>query len=112
MITHFQTAKKSIFTSVITITEVLPKPVSVNHEELVEKFMNFLMREENINLLEISPDIAEKAGRLRGKYKSLKTMDAIQIATAITTGIDAFVTNDIKLKQINEIKIIVLNDYL
>jgi predicted nucleic acid-binding protein len=63
-------------------------------------------------LLDISTDIAESAGRLRGRYTSLKAMDAIQIAVSINVGADAFITNDVRLKQITELKTIVLNDYL
>ncbi len=108
---HLQSSGQIIYTSTITITEVLPRPVSLNNNTLVEKFLEFFNRGKNINLLEISSPIAEQAGRLRGKYKSLKTMDAIQIAAALHSGSDAFLTNDIKLKQVKEIKIIVLNDY-
>lgn len=56
--------------------------------------------------------IAERAGRLRGRYKDIKTIDAIQIASAIEVGADAFLTNDKKLKKVEEIKVVVLKDYL
>ncbi|MCP5103545.1 MAG: type II toxin-antitoxin system VapC family toxin [bacterium] len=85
VIARFHAGRRIIFTSVITITEVLPKPVSLDNEELVKRFMEFLSKGRNIDLLEISPNIAEQAGRLRGKYKSLRTMDAIQLAAAIDT---------------------------
>jgi predicted nucleic acid-binding protein len=39
-------------------------------------------------------------------------MDAIQLSAAINAGADAFITNDIKLKQVKELKVIVLEDYL
>lgn len=112
VLAYFQSGKHPVFTSVITITEVLPKPVSSGHKELVNKFMNFFSDGENVILLEISSKIAEKAGQLRGKYNSLKTMDAIQIAAALNTGADAFITNDVKLKQVKDVKVIVLNDFL
>lgn len=100
------------YTSVITITEVLPKPVSQDKVQLVETFMHFLKDEEYLNLMSISPEIAEAAGGLRAKYSSLKTMDALQIAAAIDAGVDIFVTNDIKLKQVSEIRVVVLQDYV
>lgn len=110
-IAYFQSREGIVFTSVVTVTEVLPKPVSLNNEELVKKFMEFLSKGENINLLEISSTIAEQAGRFRGQYSSLKTMDAIQIAAAVNIGADAFLTNDVKLKQVKEIKVLVLKNY-
>lgn len=111
VINYLKAGDLTAFTSVITITEVLPKPVSKNQTQLIEKFLKFLKKGKNVNLLEISPDIAESAGRLRGKYDSLKTMDAIQISAAISVGADAFITNDVKLKQISEVKAIILKDY-
>lgn len=112
VLAFFQSRKHPVFTSVITITEVLPMPVSLGHKELVNKFINFFSDRENILLLEISSNIAEKAGYLRGRYSSLKTMDAIQMAAALNSGADAFLTNDIKLKQVKDIKVIVLKDFL
>jgi len=56
--------------------------------------------------------MAESAGKLSGKYPFLRTMDALQIAIAINVKADAFVTNDIRLKKVNELKVIVLKDYL
>jgi len=56
--------------------------------------------------------MAELAGKLRGRYTSLRALDAIQIAVSINIKADAFITNDVKLKQIEESKVIVLKDYL
>ncbi|NIM15605.1 MAG: VapC toxin family PIN domain ribonuclease, partial [Candidatus Aminicenantes bacterium] len=68
LVVSFQSGELIAFTSVITITEVLPKPVSQNQKQLIDKFIKFLKKGENLNLLEISSDIAESAGYLRGKY--------------------------------------------
>ncbi len=53
-----------------------------------------------------------QSGKLRGKYLALKALDAIQISTAIDIDADVFLTNDHKLKQIKEIKVLILKDYL
>ena len=100
------------FTSVITIAEVLPKPVELGKKKLTRMFMDFLKHGKNMNLLDISADIAEKAGIIRGHYTNIKTMDAIQISSALSIEADLFLTNDIKLKQVKEIKILVLKDFL
>jgi len=49
---------------------------------------------------------------LRGQYPGIRTIDAIQISVAIDVGADVFLTNDKKLKQIKELKVLVLKDYL
>ncbi len=111
-VTSFQFGNLNAFSSVITLTEVLPKPVESGDEKLVRKFADFLKHGKNLTMIEISERIAESAGKLRGRYSFLKTIDAIQIAAAIDVGADAFLTNDAKLKQIKEIKIFVLKDFL
>ena len=79
---------------------------------MARKFAEFLRKGRNLNLIEISADIAEKAGRLRGEYPVLRALDAIQLSTALEMEVDAFVTNDNKLKRMKEVKVLVLKDYL
>jgi len=99
-------------TSVLTLTELLPKPVSIGNNELAGIFSEYLRRGNNLELIAISADIAEEAGILRGKHQFLRTIDALQIAAAIHAKADIFLTNDKGLKKINEIDIIILSDYL
>jgi predicted nucleic acid-binding protein len=100
------------FTSVITLAEVLPKPIESGNEEMARKFEEFIRYGKNFDLIEISADIAKAAGKLRGKYSFLRALDAIQIAAALETESGAFVTNDLALKRVREIKTIVLKEYL
>ncbi len=100
------------FTSVLTLSEVLPKPVETGNDELAEKFKAYLKSGANLTLLPITETIGETAGVLRGKYPHLKTVDAVQIAAALDAEADAFLTNDRKLSGIKEIKILVLSEYL
>jgi predicted nucleic acid-binding protein len=100
------------FTSVLTLSEVLPKPVETGNDELAEKFKTYIKNGPNLTLLPIGETIGETAGVLRGKYPYLKTVDAVQIAAALDAEADAFLTNDKKLSGIKEIKVIILSDYL
>jgi predicted nucleic acid-binding protein len=100
------------FTSVLTLSEVLSKPVELANDELAEKFKIYLKNGNNLVLLPITETIGEAAGVLRGKHPHLKTVDAVQLAAAIDIGADVFLTNDKKLSGITEIKVIVLSDYL
>jgi len=79
---------------------------------LARKFVYFLVYGKGIDLIEISIDMAKLAGKLKGQNQFLRTLDAIQLAAAIDVGVDAFLTNDKKLKKIKDIKIIYLKDYL
>jgi len=77
---------------------------------MVKNFLNFLKNPDNIIIFPISDIIAENTGYLRGKYPSLKTLDAIQISSAIEARTDIFLTNDFRLKQVKEIEIVTLKD--
>lgn len=111
VINLFRSGRLIAFSSVITLTEVLPKPVEAGNEVLVKKFLEFFKHGKNLNLLEINTRMAEKAGKLRGKYPGLKTIDAIQLSGAIEIGAHVFLTNDKKLGQVKEIKVFVLKDF-
>ena len=108
----FQSGDLNAYSSVITLAEVLPKPVERGDEKLARKFAEFLKHGRNLTMIEISERTAETAGRLRGRYSFLKTVDAIQLAAALEVGAGAFLTNDVKLKQFNQLKVIILKDYL
>ncbi len=99
----------SFITSSITLLEVLVKPLKEGKPKLVSQYKKILLGASGIHIAEISNDIAEGAARLRAKY-SLKTPDAIQIATALENQVDYFFTNDHRLAVVNEIRIITLLD--
>ncbi|MBS4028936.1 MAG: PIN domain-containing protein [Ignavibacteriales bacterium] len=108
----FQSDKLQAFSSVVTLTEVLAKPYQVGNETLAKKFSEFLIYGKHLSLLEISTSIAERAARLRGQYFWLRTVDALQISASLYVNANVFITNDKPLKQVKEINVIVLEDYL
>jgi len=112
IVESFQLGKTKAFTSVLTLTEVMTKPIEKGNDKLAVKFVDFLQYGKNLTLLEINQTIAIKTAKLRGKYSYLKTIDALQIAAAEDVGADAFLTNDKKLKNIQDIKVLLLMDYL
>ena len=56
----------------------------------------------------INENIAIIAGELRGKYPSIKSIDALQLGTALFLEAKIFVTNDFQLEQVKEIEVVVL----
>jgi predicted nucleic acid-binding protein len=95
--------------SAITLTEVLVLPFQTGNTTYVNEYRDMLLNSENISTIPVSVPIAEKAATLRATYR-LRTPDAFHIATAIMAGCDAFLTNDLGLKRVTEIKIIVLDE--
>jgi predicted nucleic acid-binding protein len=98
-------------TSVITLLEVLVLPLSKNEIQLAEQYQNILCNSPSIEIFDLNIEIAKKAAGFRAKY-GLKTPDSIQIATAIFAYSDYFFTNDIRLKAVKEIEILVLDELI
>ena len=57
----------------------------------------------------ITSEIARCAADFRAKY-NLKLPDALQIATAIVSNCEAFLTNDTKLKRVTELQVLVIEE--
>ncbi|MDR3181234.1 MAG: PIN domain-containing protein [Prevotellaceae bacterium] len=95
--------------SVITLIEVLVLPLRYKKNELAQRYETILTNSKAIKLIAIDDEIAKIAARLRAEY-SLKTPDAIQLATAIAYSADTFLTNDKRLKTIKEINVITLDE--
>ncbi len=96
-----------VVTSVITLTEVLVKPLRDGDTRLAEQYRDILLNIDGLTTVEVSAAVAEKAARLRSQY-SLRTPDAIQIATALHTGASALLTNDIRWPALPDLHILTL----
>jgi len=102
----------SACTSVITLAEVLVAPYAANDAVLIEKFSAFLIHGRSMSLLEVSARMAQESSRLRSRYQFLKAFDALQLATAAVSGVQYFLTNDKKLRQVDELEIVILDDHV
>ena len=101
------------FLSAISITEFLTKPLTDGNLTDVERFKWFLSS-LSIQVLTVTFEIAERAGKLRSQYPSVRTPDALIAATALENGCDVFVTNDKDLKKLEAcgLTVIVLEDFV
>ena len=93
--------------SVITLSEILASSykkepeMSIKAKALVERFVGC------DNIISVTGDIAELAGKLKSKYsKDFSLADAIILATAFFADCDAIATFDSEFKKVEEIKII------
>ncbi len=101
-----------VATSVITLSEVLVTPIRRNDEYTVQRFRRALLEEDSLTTKLVSVEIAELAAELRARHR-LRTPDAIQVATTITEGVSAFVTNDARLANRGiDLRMIVLEELL
>ena len=98
-----------MITSVITYMEFCVMPERTKKSKLINSFKEVLLKLA-IPFIEVDLTIAELASKLRAKYTFLKGLDALQVAIALTYNCDTFLTNDIALLKIKEIKIVVVEN--
>jgi len=96
-------------TSVLTLMEILVQPIRTNSSELVKEYENILCNSKTIDVYDFNIEIAKIAAKIRAQY-SFKTPDSIQLATAISSNSDYFLTNDKQLKSFKEVEIIILDE--
>ena len=81
----------------LTEMEGLVIPLRNQNQQLIEKFRRWFDRND---ILPNERDVFQQAAQLRADHKSLKTPDAIHLATALHYGCDEFWTNDDRLGKI------------
>jgi predicted nucleic acid-binding protein len=108
---RFQQGLNKAVTSVLTLAEVLVKPLTASRADLCQRFRELLTGAPNLQLFDVGVAIAEKAADLRARY-GVRLPDACQVAVALAGGASYFITNDKRLRCITELKVLVLNDYL
>ncbi len=96
-------------TSPVTLAECLVMPIRKGQRELQQAFIDLVVSGSNVDFLSIDQPIAERAADLRARY-NLPLPDALQVAAAIASGCDGFLTNDAALKRISEIDVLVLDE--
>lgn len=96
-------------TSVITVMEYMVFPYRSHQEKYVEIFER-LIRDINIDIVEVDKRTALMAARIRAEYKGFKAMDALQLALATVSGCDLFLTNDKQLRQYRRLTCITVDD--
>jgi predicted nucleic acid-binding protein len=99
----------SVVTSIITLLEVLVHPFRYGDTALAQQYRDILLSAEGLTTILLSQDIAEEAARLRATH-SIRTPDAIQMATAIHAGASSFLTNDDRLPALPELAVLVLDE--
>lgn len=95
--------------SVITLVEILSRPLQLEDHRLVQEYRDILLNSGDFRLVPVTIQIASIAADLRARY-NLRTPDALHMATALHTGCDMFLTNDVALKRVTEITVLALDE--
>ena len=94
-----------IFTSDLTLCEVLVAPFRRNHTELASRYRQFIEDSGAFALLPTTRDTYIRASLYRAQLR-LKIPDALHMASAVENGCSAFVTNDKALKAPKGIEVV------
>jgi predicted nucleic acid-binding protein len=99
-------------TSVLTLLEVLVKPLRDGRSQIADEYRQLLTASSNLKLHAIDEAVCQRAASLRASHAWLRTPDALQLGTALEHQAEVIVTNDEHWKALSEIKVIVLKDYV
>ncbi len=86
--------KDQLFTSTLTLGEILVKPVREDDRELAEKYTRAIQNASIV--LPFDEEAAQAYARIR-RDLGVKAPDAVQLACAASAGMDLFITNDDRL---------------
>jgi predicted nucleic acid-binding protein len=106
---HVANGTVTAVTSVIALSEVLIQPLRQANAVLQQEYRDLLLHSANFQTLAISAEIAERGAELRARH-NLRTPDALQVATSLVAGCEAFLTNDRGLQRVTELRVLVLDD--
>jgi hypothetical protein len=79
------------------------------HLSIEQVFSDLIVNGANVLFASIDRERGRRAAELRARYNPSLT-DAFQIAVALQSGCDAFLTNDMTLKRVSELSVIVLEE--
>ncbi len=96
--------------TLITLVEVLTKPLALEQYELAAKYRSLLTSSPGLYLVPLDARIAEDAARIRARH-GYRLPDALQLASAVAAGAEAFVTNDVGLKAFKELPVFAVRDF-
>ena len=96
-------------TSTITVGEYLTGAFRENDDQKASDFKSTIS-DYGFEVIPISWDIAEESARIRAKYKGFKMMDSLQLAAAKLMDCDAFISNDLQLKQYEDVKVVIVDE--
>jgi len=98
-----------IVSSELLLLETLVSPLRSNNAAVIDLYEALF--EEDIKLIAISQSILRSAAHLRA-ITNLKTPDAIHASTTLSTGCTLFLTNDVGLRTVPGLSVVVLKDVL
>ena len=105
---YIQNGALEAVTSSVTLAECLVYPYRHGDMALAQKFRRAITAGTHTRYVGVDAS-AEQAAELRARY-NLTLTDAFQVAAALTTSCDVFLTNDATLKRVSELTVLMLDE--
>lgn len=108
----FQNIDTGVYTAVtspITLSECLVIPFRLHQVALQQEYVSIITQGLFTDFHHLEEADAHLAARLRAKYR-IALPDALQIAAALNAQCDAILTNDLDLKRISEIRVLIVDE--
>ena len=93
------------------MTELLVQPYRDSDQDRLNLFYGLLSTYPNLIWVAPTLEIADLAGQLRARHR-LKTMDALQAATAVSAHATGLITNDAIFERVSSFETLVLDRLL
>lgn len=103
--TYIQDTNTQIYTSDLTLAEILVKPFQLGKKDLQGLYKNIFCDSKLVNCISINQEILIKAASIKAEYK-FKLPDAIHLSSTLSSRCTYFITNDIQLQNYPEVKVI------
>lgn len=98
-------------TSGLSLMEVLVAPYRAGNSGLADRYESLLTNSRGLRFIEVDRRLLKAAAQLRATFK-LKPPDAIQVAAALVSDCNSFLTNDRKIHGVRGLKVLQLKNYL
>jgi predicted nucleic acid-binding protein len=96
-------------TSALTLLEVLVVPYRDGNLPLAERYEQLLLRGKGLRVIPLDNPQLRAAAQLRATH-TVRTPDALQLSAALSARCTTFVTNDRRLPELPELRILRLGD--
>ncbi len=96
-------------TSPITLAECLVEPIRRGLAQAQQDFTDLIVSGANVTFMPLTDATARQSADLRARY-NLTLADAFQVAAALGGGCNALLTNDLTLRRVREVQVLVLDD--
>jgi predicted nucleic acid-binding protein len=108
---HLERERLQIVTSALTLLEALVVPYRSGDEILARKYEAILTNGKGLTLVAIDTPLIRLAAQIRATT-SVRTPDALQLASALSARCTAFLTNDKRLSSLPNLAVLQLDTFV